>query len=116
MKYGQQRDGSGSAILVRHVVPGEWSNFLLICKTVRSFADVRERADIVCRKLVVHDEPSQRVALPSRTVLRPFEYFLQDRHCFSIEITRDSGQPGLSVLTEIRLLRTGRPDDATGVL
>ena len=76
---------------------------MLIRKTVCGFADFRERADIVCRKFVFHDEPSQCVALPSRAVLRPFEYLLKDRHCFSLEITRNSNSRVQSVETPIVL-------------
>ena len=76
MEYGKKRDWWDSAALVRHVIPGKRSNFLLLSETVGGFTYFRELAKVIFGKLAFHSETPQRITLPSRAVLRPFKYFL----------------------------------------
>ena len=76
MKYRPKRDGRGIFALVRYVVLGERSKFLLLGEAVRGFTDFYEGTDIVRRKLAVQNEASQRVTLPGRAALRTIRVFL----------------------------------------
>ena len=80
VEYGQERNGQRPAAVVRYVFASDGNNLPFLGEALGSLADSCELSQIIIRKFAVHDEASQSIALPSRSVLRPFQYFLKDRH------------------------------------
>jgi hypothetical protein len=76
MKDGQKRDGSAAGRIGRHMILGERSDILSFCEPLCALTNISQRADVLIREFAIQYEAAQSIALPGRTVMRPFKYFL----------------------------------------